>query len=291
MGLTVMQDGSERIHYRDPSIPIYVSRGDLSTFPGMAALCHWHEDAELLLPLKGHLAYSVNGQRADVPEGGAIFVNARQMHYGYSADGTNCRYVCVTFRPQLLCACEEIAKRYVLPVLTSPGVTHIVLRPSDPACQPVLDAIRRLDALGGEDAPGVELEQLSCIFTLWRGLYQLCAGQLSGAASADANVLTQRRMLEFIRLHFGERITLEDIAASGGVCRTRCCQLFKRYLNRTPNDYLNSFRLEKGMELLRETDMTITEIADACGFCSSSYFTELFTRQKGLPPSAYRKHR
>ena len=43
------------------------------------------------------------------------------------------------------------------------------------------------------------------------------------------------------------------------------------------------------MELLKSTDMTITEIADACGFSSASYFTELFTRQKGCPPKAYRK--
>ena len=52
MNLTVMQDGSEQIRYRDPSIPIYVSRGDLRTFPNMAALCHWHEDVELLISHK-----------------------------------------------------------------------------------------------------------------------------------------------------------------------------------------------------------------------------------------------
>ncbi len=48
MNLTVMQDGSERVSYEEPAIPLYVRRGDLKQFSGMAALCHWHDDVELL---------------------------------------------------------------------------------------------------------------------------------------------------------------------------------------------------------------------------------------------------
>ncbi len=96
-------------------------------------------------------------------------------------------------------------------------------------------------------------------------------------------------MLEFIRTNYRRRLSLEQIAASGGVCRSKCCRIFRRYLGRSPNEYLNSFRLEKGMELLRETGMSVTEIAYACGFGSPSFFTELFTRYKGCPPTAYRK--
>ena len=60
-------------------------------------------------------------------------------------------------------------------------------------------------------------------------------------------------------------------------------------MGHTPNDYLNSFRLEKSMELLRTTDMTATEIAFHCGFNSASYFAEIFKKQKGCSPKEYRK--
>ena len=289
MNLTVMQDGSEQIHYRDPSIPIYVSRGNLKTFPGMAALCHWHEDVEFLLALEGHLSYSVNGRQIRIPQGNAIFVNARQMHYGFSADGSDCQYICITFRPQLLCANEEIKKRYVLPIVSNPHFAHTVLDPSIAHHQAALSAIRQIDALNQKNPPGFELQETACIFILWQALYQLSFEQLGDAARSDAHVSIQKQMLEYIRIHYPERITLHNIASSGGVCRTKCCQLFKKHLNRTPNDYLNSFRLEKGMELLKSTDMTISEIAGACGFSSASYFTEMFTRQKGLTPTAYRR--
>lgn len=289
MNLTVMLDGSERIDYRDPSVPIYIRRGNLVGLPNMAALCHWHEDIELLMPLRGYLTYNVNGTRVTVQDGNAIFVNARQMHYGYSADGTDCEYVCITFRPALLCANEEIRNRYVLPVLTSPSLTHMVLRSSIGAHHGLLGAIRKLDALNRQSVPGHELLALGILYNLWWELCQLVQDQLGEAVSTDLTVAVQKQMLEFIRGHYQERITVDAIAAAGGVCRTKCCQIFKKYLGLTPNDYLNSFRLEKGMELLKSTRLSVTEIASACGFSSGSYFTELFTREKGCTPTRYRK--
>lgn len=288
MSLTVLRDGSEQIHYGNPALPIYVSRGNLKTFPNMAALCHWHEDVELLMPVKGHLAYLVDGIQVDVREGDAIFVNARHMHYGFSADGTDCSYICITFRPQLLCTSEEIRNRYILPILTGPHLTHFVLQKENPCHLPALEAIRQIDAVHHSAGPGYELQELSHLFGLWQILYSVMEEQTGEAASADLQVLIQKRMLEFIRTHYQERITLDEIAAAGGVCRSKCCRIFRRYLGHTPNDYLNSFRLEKGMELLKSTDMTITEIAGACGFGSASYFTEMFTKQKGCSPRAYR---
>ena len=66
--LTVLQDGSERIHYSNPFIPIYACRGNLRGLSGMAALCHWHEEVEFLLPFKGHLYYNINGARLLIPQ-------------------------------------------------------------------------------------------------------------------------------------------------------------------------------------------------------------------------------
>lgn len=289
MNLTVMRDGSERIQYQDAAVPIYVSRGDLRSLSNMAALCHWHEDVELLMPLRGHLSYNVDGTVVTVQEGNAVFVNARHMHYGFSADGRDCEYVCITFRPALLCANEEIRNRYVLPILTSPNLTHMVLRKVVPEHRPLLAAITRIDGIYQEKLPGFEMQAIANLYSLWQGLYQNAQGQIGEAVSGDVNVLIQKQMLEFIRTHYRERVTVDAIAAAGGVCRTKCCQIFKAYLGRTPNDYLNSFRLEKGMELLKGSTMTITEIAEACGFSSASYFTEMFTKQKGVPPTAYRK--
>ena len=289
MDLRVLQDGSENIRYQEPAVPIYVCKGDLAGMTNMSALCHWHEDVELLMPLKGYLRYNVDGTVVTVQEGNAIFVNARHMHYGFSGDGTDCEYICITFRPQLLCACEQIGHRYVIPVLTSPSLSHLVLRKSVPEHRPLLFVIRLIFALYQEENPGRELLALANLYQFWQGLYELTQDQLGETTGADGNVRILKQMLEFVRTHYPERISVDAIAAAGGVCRTKCCQIFRRFLNQTPNAYVNSFRLEKGMELLKSTDMSVTEIAGCCGFSGASYFTEQFTRHKGMSPSAFRK--
>ena len=289
MNLTIMNDGSERIGYDDPAVPIYVREGDLKSLSNMSALCHWHEDVELLMPVKGYLCYHVDGNVVTVQEGNAVFVNARHMHYGFSADGSDCEYICITFRPQLLCAAQEIGNRYVLPVLTSPSLSHLVLRRSIPEHRPLLAAISRIHGLHRERESAFEMLILGELFRFWQGLYRITREQLGEPMSGNVNVLILKRMLEFVRTHYQEKISVDAIAAAGGVCRTKCCQIFRRFLNHTPNEYVNSFRLEKGMALLKSTDLTITEIAGLCGFSGASYFTEMFTRQKGMTPTAYRK--
>ncbi len=72
------------------------------------------------------------------------------------------------------------------------------------------------------------------------------------------------------------KLSLEDISSSGNCCKTKCTSLFQKYLNTSPMVYLNRYRLEKSVFLLRNTTMSVTEIAYACGFSNSSYFCELF---------------
>lgn len=286
MDLTVYRDGSEQLHYPDPRIPLYVRRGNLRTFPGQMALCHWHDDVELLLTLRGHLCYNVNGSIVPMEEGSAVFVNARQMHFGFSADGTDCEYVCITFRPQELCGNAELSSRYILPVLSAHQVPFLVLEPH--ADGVLLDKLRRVDTLYQEKPVGYELTALSCLLSLQADLFCRVQPYVEAAALGNEGVQTVRRMLDYIRTHYAQRVTLSQIANAGGVCRTSCCRLFQQYLTMSPNAYLNSFRLEKGMELLRGTTLSVTEIATACGYAGSSYFAECFLRAKGCTPTQYR---
>ncbi|MDR0886978.1 MAG: AraC family transcriptional regulator [Clostridiales Family XIII bacterium] len=97
------------------------------------------------------------------------------------------------------------------------------------------------------------------------------------------------KMTGFIHNHYAEKITLEDIAESGAVCRSRCCKLFNQYVRQTPNNYLNKYRITKSCELLRDTKRTILEIATMCGFQNPSYFSYLFRNEMSLSPNEYRR--
>lgn len=289
MNFPILKDGSEQIEYRNPAFPVYISSGRLSGFIDLMATCHWHDDFEIIMPCEGYQMYSIDGEHILLETGDILFVNSRHMHYGFSTDGSDCLYICITFRPELLCGNDEIARSYVQPLVSCSNLAYKVFKKDSPVYDRICAAVSRINSLNTRYAAGNELAILGCLYELWHGIHSDCAGSLSSKMPEDAEVAAQRMMLEFIHTHYADKLTLDSIAASGNVCRSRCCRIFRKHVRRTPIDYLNTYRLERSIQLLESTPLSITEIAGRCGFTGASYFTELFTRTKGCPPTQYRR--
>lgn len=93
-----------------------------------------------------------------------------------------------------------------------------------------------------------------------------------------------RKAISYIRLNYQMNITAGDIATYTNVGERYLRKLFSQYLNLSPVDYLNQIRINKAIELLRNTEMSIKEVCFACGFQSPQYFSRLFKQQMGITP-------
>ena len=285
-----MQDFSEIVPYEQKEIPLYIRTASLSEYPGMSAPCHWHEDLEWIWVLEGSMYYDINGKRLLLQENDALMVNARQMHYGSSKQKKDCRFACVLFHPSLFCSNPALLRHYVTPVLQNCGLEYLHFTPKQKAgtqVTEVLDGIVRLK----ETAPdGYELESAALMQLLWSRLWHsgiLTSGPDMQEMPDDLKI--QKDMVAFLYAHYAEKITLDDIAAAGNVSRSKCCRIFKYYLQQSPVDFLNACRLKVSCRLLDTTDQTITEIALACGFTHLSYFSKLFCAAYGYTPREYRR--
>ena len=95
-------------------------------------------------------------------------------------------------------------------------------------------------------------------------------------------------MTGYVQMHYQESIRLEEIAAAGMICRSRCCKLFREKMNCTPIEYVMNYRLNKACELLGQ-GAAITEAALSCGFNGVSYFSESFKKKFGITPREYKE--
>lgn len=93
----------------------------------------------------------------------------------------------------------------------------------------------------------------------------------------------------FIERHYSENITVKNIAKHCSISETHLFRVFKSSLSASPNDYLSEVRIAAAKKLLCVTEMSINEIAFACGFNSLSYFSDCFKRRCNISPSAFRK--
>jgi LacI family transcriptional regulator len=94
--------------------------------------------------------------------------------------------------------------------------------------------------------------------------------------------------LRFIQTHAFRDIVVKDILREVPISRRSLEIQFQHYLGRSPAEEIRRVRLDKGCELLARTDLSIGEIASACGFANANYFAKAFRRAKGSSPTAYR---
>ncbi len=105
----------------------------------------------------------------------------------------------------------------------------------------------------------------------------------------NLDVIITQNMVGYVQHNYDKHITLADIAESGGIGQSKCCQLFASQLGLSPINYLNQYRLDRSAKLLRETSMPIIEVALSTGFSDSSYFAKQFKQWAKVSPSQYRK--
>lgn len=285
----LMQDASEIVFYDHPDIPVYIKEDDLSEYPDMKALCHWHEDIEVIHVTQGEMNYQINGISLLLQEQDCIVINSRQLHYGYSYFHHGCRFVCIRFHPKLLGANPMIYKSFVMPFIENKGIEYIYFD-KNLRNQPVKELISRILSLksGREDA--YELEIIGTLHQLWRILFCQCKTIIQQEITPDASDLAlQKKMVSYIYEHYRDTVILEEIAASANISRSKCCIIFKQYLQQSPIDFLNRYRLEMSRRLLENTDFNITQTAFSCGFNHLSYFSKIFLREFGCTPTEYRR--
>ena len=294
MALEVFSDMSERLNYNLAGFPVYARKGELSHFDRYSAACHWHPDLEFILILDGAMDYFVNGRIVSLCKDEGIFVNSKRLHYGFSDDNSNCSFIVVVINPAVLAENTDAGKTFFELKFSFETDAYILLKSENQWQKEILIYIKRIfDELHKDEINKIEDNPLH-LLSLTALLCACIADNLHLSEKRDDNslnvnsLIAVRNMTGFIFRNYERKISLNDIAAAGFMCRSKSCQLFAKYTGQTPNAYLTGYRIRKSCEMLKKSDMSVLEIAMACGFQSPSYFTQVFQKEIGLTPKEYR---
>ena len=96
-----------------------------------------------------------------------------------------------------------------------------------------------------------------------------------------------RRARDLADRHYAEPLDLDALAAAAGVSRFHFLRSFAATYGRTPSAYLAERRIERAQDLLRATNLTVTEVCMAVGYSSLGSFSDKFRRLVGMSPSQY----
>lgn len=95
------------------------------------------------------------------------------------------------------------------------------------------------------------------------------------------------KSVRFIDFNYSRSINIDDIASHVGISRSHLYRLFMEHFSLPPNEYLIRYRISKAAQMLEDGGVSVSEAAFSCGFADQLYFSRVFKKYKGVPPSRY----
>ncbi len=272
--------------------PMLVSYERLSYFETGAFAWHWHPEIELTMIMEGEIAYQVNDTLYHLKAGDGLFCNTNVLHTGRRMEtGLDCSYLSITFHPRLLYGygSSVMQSKYMNPVLKNAALSSIRFSPEVDWQSEVVREMEKIRLLKEGCPLSMELEMQIHLLKIWQLIYEHADIGTQADPENGRDTERIRRIMEYIREHYAENITLEELAEQVHLCRSECCRLFKRYMHETMFAYLLNYRIDRSMELLQDSGKDITTIAGQVGFATPGYFSRIFRRRMGCSPMEYRK--
>lgn len=136
---------------------------------------------------------------------------------------------------------------------------------------------------GAEEMFGHRLEMF--LLRLIRGTEKTASG--GSEPHTDSALLDS--VNRYITEHYRQKITLDQLCLLFGMNKTTLCADFREAYGESVISRVNSLRVSDAKRLLREGNLSVTEISDAVGFSSIHYFCRIFKRITGQSPGDYER--
>ncbi|MDD2534444.1 MAG: AraC family transcriptional regulator [Eubacteriales bacterium] len=258
---------------------LYVSKID-TKLTDLPRVMHHHEGwIELILILKGHGQYSIDGRQIKVCTGDLVVYNSDIIHDEILPPESQLAWVCV--------AIAQVQQ----PGLRANALIPDTIRPVFPTGD-LFDSIRTtcdlmFDQLTHE-RPGAVVTTYhltQALLTLARQVIDRVGATTDGSTHDEP---LAQRVIHHLDRHYAEPIGLHDLAATFHVSAYYLAHVFKDSYGYSPMQYMLRRRIGEAQSLLISTKLSVTEIATHVGYDHPSHFNRQFSKYVGMPPRQYR---
>lgn len=275
-----------------PSVSSFIAGGGFNKVTRLPL--HTNPGLEIVYVERGHLLWEVEGKREEVIPGGCFFTFPWENH------GSLQEYEPGNFLHWVILRCQgENKPEGTWCFHKDIGLTE---REDERIRQVLINAPRRsIRATAGMAAllPRLVRELKSddqWIQPVASALSRLLLIELARCIEADPSngevmpgvLLRLNRCIAMIRDRCSETWTLDAMSSLAGLSRTRFSTLLNEITGDSPGVFLRRMRVQKAQRLLRETSLTVTDVALESGFQTSQHFARIFKVFSGMTPLDYR---
>lgn len=251
----------------------------LNVFSAEVRYCepHWHPAPELILVLSGSFSIAVSEDTHLLSAGEMLYINAEEVH-SLEARETASSLLTVQFSPHLFDKTHP-----------TPRLEYLSTQNAEPLSETDRRIYQALAAL-------IEhLIQQASAFSRIAAVYLLLDALEKGGSPAPhsqihaRDVVLIKESIEFINQHYEDDLTLGQMAEQAGVSYHHFSRTFKKVSNHNFKEYLTLIRTNKARQLLKDTQIPITEVSQICGFREHKHLIFAFNKYCSMTPTEFRK--
>lgn len=244
---------------------------------------HGHDFDELVIVRSGSAIHYQDGKPMHINRGSVMYIRARQTHFLDLLDDlylTNLLLVPSCFRHVSYDTVANPLGKVAAIESNAYMVDDITLKRAESLLSRIREESERL-AECSEQMIELLVSQL---------MIELRRGQLADdTASQEDNPARLYKLLEHLKSHSEDEVDWDELADLFDLSTRTIRRKILDVTGLSPNRYLLRIRLCNAMQMLRESNKSVTDVAFSCGFNDSNYFTDRFHREIGITPIQYRR--
>ncbi len=260
--------------------PVFYNQHGIKHFSRSADFpLHWHDRIELVYITNGELKVKIYDKEYRVCKNELLIIPPHTLHSGDRVTPETSLST-IMFEPSLFSCNVPAIKNFMDALLQK----HIRLAPITNDSD-IIDLFLKLYDAQNEQGDIATLKIASYVYALLALLRERCLVDMQVQFSAKS---TFGEIITYIQDNYQEPLTSSFLCKKFGYSQNYFSRRFIAETGMPPTAFIRTVRLENAAEMLRETDMTISSIALACGFTSTKYFTHCFRELYNITPGQFR---
>ncbi len=251
-----------------------------------------HEYFEMVYIKKGSAVFEIAGQPVAIGPNDIIIIKPRQAHKFIVKSEAGCEFIVLNFKftNQVNNEVSEISLEDFLNFVNNkewgPFISLKVSQKNE-----IITLLNKI--LRERESAEIGSELLNYLLIMELFVFISRALKMEWESSIKNKSPKLKELIEvsvkFINNNFERDISLGDIARFIFLSPSYFTRAFKEEVGISPISYLLKIRVDRAKELLRETDLKISDIALSIGFSNQQRFNEIFKKYAGVTPLHYRK--
>lgn len=262
-------------------------------FPAaLACAPNYHDYLEITFVEAGSGRLYVENTSYAAGQGDAFVLSNAECHYVEARGAAGLDLISIYFLGDLVCnpGLAGVALGYLRVFLDRGADYSHKIAAGTPESRAVRSTIDTLYSQLVDRRPFWELAARNAVLELLLRLvrYYDAGGQLRTARRRSKTQFGHlKAVFDYLRVHYTDKIILDDVARRAKMNRYHFCRTFRRYTGMPLTEFVHRLRVQRAQKLLRATDMTITQVALEVGFDSHSHFDRVFKRYAHMTPSRF----